>query len=110
MHDSMSHQSIIRDDWRRVSQQGRPVISKAIRALIRDRWRSHPTWDSPRINERHLGRRLSAYVSYYHRLRIHLTLNMDCPVTRAVEPLKGDQVRAVPEVGDLHHHYERSAA
>src|SRR5262245_31268985 len=41
-----------RDHWRRLSQQGnpgRPAISQKVRALIRDMWRSHPTWGSPRI-------------------------------------------------------------
>ncbi len=41
-----------RDYWRRLSQNGkpgRPPISKEIRELIRDMWRSNPTWGSPRI-------------------------------------------------------------
>jgi hypothetical protein len=41
-----------RDYWRRLSQSGkpgRPVISKEVRDLIRDMWRSNPTWGSPRI-------------------------------------------------------------
>lgn len=38
--------------WRRLSQQGkpgRPGIAKDVRELIRDMWRSNPTWGSPRI-------------------------------------------------------------
>ena len=62
------------------------------------------------LNERHLMRLLTAYFSYYHRFRTHLALDMDCPVARAVEPPECGHVRAVPEVGGLHHHYERSAA
>jgi len=62
------------------------------------------------LNERHLRCLLSAYCSYYHRFRTHLALNMDCPVTRAVKPPECGHVRAVPEVGGLHHHYERIAA
>jgi putative transposase len=41
-----------RDYWRRLSQHGksgRPTISKEVRELIRDMWRSNPTWGSPRI-------------------------------------------------------------
>jgi putative transposase len=41
-----------RDHWRRLSQSGkpgRPAISKEIRDLIQDMWRSNPTWGSPRI-------------------------------------------------------------
>jgi hypothetical protein len=41
-----------RDYWRDLSQKsqpGRPTISQEIRELIRDMWRSNPTWGSPRI-------------------------------------------------------------
>jgi putative transposase len=41
-----------RDYWRRLSQSGkpgRPTSSKEIDDLIRDMWRSNPTWGSPRI-------------------------------------------------------------
>jgi transposase InsO family protein len=41
-----------RDHWRRLSQSGklgRPAISKEVRELIQDMWRSNPTWGSPRI-------------------------------------------------------------
>ena len=41
-----------RDYWRRRSQSGkpgRPAITKEARELIRDMWRSNPTWGSPRI-------------------------------------------------------------
>ena len=45
-------QKRFRDHWRRLSQQGqpgRPVIATEVRELIRDMWRSNPTWGSPRI-------------------------------------------------------------
>jgi putative transposase len=38
--------------WRRLSQTGkpgRPAIAKEVRVLIRDMWRSNPTWGPPRI-------------------------------------------------------------
>lgn len=41
-----------RNYWRRLSQAGqpgRPGISKEVVELIRDMWRSNPTWGSPRI-------------------------------------------------------------
>ena len=62
------------------------------------------------LNDRHLRRVLTAYIAYYHRFRTHLSLDMDCPQPRAVEPPEVGKVRALPEVGGLHHHYERQAA
>ena len=38
------------DAWANAAHQGiRPFLSKAVAALIRDKWRSNPTWASPRI-------------------------------------------------------------
>jgi putative transposase len=62
------------------------------------------------LNEPHLRRLLTDYLTYYHGFRTHLALAMDCPVPRAVEPPEAGEVIAVPEVGGLHHHYERRAA
>ena len=62
------------------------------------------------LNERHLRRVLHSYVSYYHTWRVHRSLNMDAPEPRAVQPPEPASVRKVPEVGGLHHHYERIAA
>ena len=62
------------------------------------------------FNERHLRRVLSRYVDYYQRTRTHLSLNKDCPDTRPVHLPKRGRVIAVPQVGGLHHRYERRAA
>jgi putative transposase len=62
------------------------------------------------LNARHLQRVLTAYISYYHRFRTHLSLEMDCPHPRAVEPPEVGKVMVLPEVGGLHHHYARQAA
>jgi putative transposase len=62
------------------------------------------------LHERHLKRLLAEYVSYYHQFRTHLSLDMDCPQPRAVEPPEAGEVIARPEIGGLHHHYERRAA
>ena len=62
------------------------------------------------LNDRHLKRLLTAYIAYYHRFRTHLSLEMDCPHPRAVQPPETGGVIALPEVGGLHHHYERQAA
>jgi putative transposase len=62
------------------------------------------------LHERHLTRILTSYVAYYHRWRTHLSLAMDCPEPRTVSSPDRGRVIAVPEVGGLHHHYERQAA
>ncbi len=62
------------------------------------------------LNERHLKRVLRGYFDYYHRWRTHLSLGMEAPVPRAVQAADRGEVRAIPEVGGLHHHYERRAA
>ena len=49
------------------------------------------------LNEQHLRRLLTKYVTYYHRFRTHLSLDMDCPEPRAVEPPESGEVIAVPE-------------
>ena len=62
------------------------------------------------LNERHLKRILSGYFKYYHRWRTHLSLGMDSPESRSVQPPALGKVVQFPEVGGLHHHYERLAA
>ena len=62
------------------------------------------------LNEPHLRRLLTDYLTYYHGFRTDLSLAMDCPVHHTVELPEAGEVIAVPEVGGLHHHYERRAA
>jgi len=62
------------------------------------------------LNDRHLQRLLTASIASYHRFRTHLSLAMDCPHPRAVEPPETGGVIALPDVGGLHHHDERQAA
>ncbi len=62
------------------------------------------------FNERHLRRVLSSYVDYYHRIRMHLSLDKDCPDPRPIMPPRIGKVIAIPQVGGLHHRYERLAA
>jgi putative transposase len=62
------------------------------------------------LNERHLTRLLQSYLDYYHGYRTHRALDMDTPVPRPVQPPELGRVRAIPEGGGLHHHYERIAA
>jgi transposase InsO family protein len=62
------------------------------------------------FNETYLRRTLSSYLSYYHRSRTHLALDKDAPETRPVQPSDSGKVVAIPEVGGLHHRYQRRAA
>ena len=62
------------------------------------------------LNERYLKRILTSYFDYYHRWRTHLSLEMDSPEPRSVQPPALGKVMQFPEVGGLHHHYERLAA
>jgi transposase InsO family protein len=62
------------------------------------------------LGERHLRRILAAYLSYYHKSRTHLSLGKDAPEGRAVQRPPMGNVVELPEVGGLHHRYERRAA
>ena len=62
------------------------------------------------LSEGHLRHLLASYFHYYHRWRTHLSLSMDCPDARPVQRPGQGAVVAFPEVGGLHHHYERMAA
>jgi transposase InsO family protein len=61
-------------------------------------------------NERSLRRTLHNYFAYYQRSRTHLALGKDAPERRAVEPPEQGRVVAIPQVGGLHHRYQRRAA
>jgi transposase InsO family protein len=62
------------------------------------------------LGEKHLRRILTAYFSYYHKSRTHLSLGKDAPVPRAIHPPSMGNIVEIPEVGGLHHRYERRAA
>jgi hypothetical protein len=59
------------------------------------------------FNESHLRRVLSSYFQYHHGARTHLSLNKDCPQPRRIQPPSAGEIIAFPEVGGLHHRYER---
>ena len=59
------------------------------------------------VDEESLRRTLRSYFSYYHRSRLHLSLDKDSPDSRSVQSV--GRVIAFPEVGGLHHRYERVA-
>jgi putative transposase len=60
------------------------------------------------LNARHLKRTLASYFRYYHESRTHLSLDKDCPFPRDV--LTEGKIVATPQLGGLHHRYERIAA
>jgi transposase InsO family protein len=62
------------------------------------------------FHERSLRRILTSYFDYYHRSRTHLSLGKDSPEPRAIQPPEMGSVVVVPQVGGLHHRYERRAA
>jgi len=62
------------------------------------------------FGERHLRAILKSYLDYYHRSRTHLGLSKDRPDPRAVQPPELGDVVGLPQVGGLHHRYERRVA
>jgi len=62
------------------------------------------------LGERSLCRHLLGFVDYYHRSRTHLGLEKDSPEPRPIQSADTGRVVAIPEVGGLHHRYERRAA
>jgi len=62
------------------------------------------------VNAAGLRRVLNAYVAYYMAARTHLALEKDAPLPRPVARPTAGRVVAIPQVGGLHHRYERRAA
>src|SRR5271167_580202 len=62
------------------------------------------------LNAMSLRRILASYFAYYHRSRTHLSLGKDSPEPRPIQPSAMGSIVAVPQVGGLHHRYERRAA
>jgi putative transposase len=62
------------------------------------------------FNEASLYRHVKSFLEYYHQSRTHLSLGKDAPELRPVHPPELGTVVAIPQVGGLHHRYERRAA
>ena len=62
------------------------------------------------LGERHLKWILQRYFCYYLNSRTHLSLEKDAPNPRAIQLPETRSIVAIPEVGGLHHRYERRAA
>lgn len=61
-------------------------------------------------NRRSLRRILQSYFVYYQRSRTHLALAKDAPESRVVEKPERGRIVVIPQVGGLHHRYQRRAA
>jgi putative transposase len=61
------------------------------------------------INEQHLRRLLRRYLAYYNTTRPHQSLNNHSPQPREVQTPAGGRIVAIPQVGGLHHRYQRAA-
>jgi transposase InsO family protein len=62
------------------------------------------------FNEASLYCHLKSFVAHYHETRTHLSREKDTPRSRSVQPPDLGQVVGLPQVGGLHHRYERRAA
>src|SRR5438128_6780528 len=61
------------------------------------------------FNEQHLRRLLRRYLAYYNATRPHQSLPNARPHPRAVQTPAGGRIVAIPQVGGLHHRYQRAA-
>ena len=62
------------------------------------------------VNATALHRILTDYVAYYMCSRTHLALAKDAPTSRPAVPPSAGRIVATPQVGGLHHRYDRAAA
>ena len=62
------------------------------------------------LNESGLRQILRSYFDYYEHSRTHLSLGKDAPIGRPVQPAGSGRIVEFPQVGGLHHRYERLAA
>jgi putative transposase len=61
------------------------------------------------FSEASLHRQLKTFTAYYHGSRTHLSLSKDSPEPREVQPPELGRIVATPQVGGLHHRYDRRA-
>jgi transposase InsO family protein len=57
------------------------------------------------VGEQHLRMLLKSYADYYNRMRTHLSLGKDAPVSRAIQT--AGSIVGQPVLGGLHYHYAR---
>jgi len=59
------------------------------------------------FNEASLRHILKSYFEYYEHSRTHLALEKDAPESSAIQPREAGVVVQLPQMGGLHHRYER---
>ena len=110
--------------WTRKSRRlpGRPEVAWNIRDLIRRRSPANPLWGAPpHVRAKSLcgtvgglhpryGVQPKIVASNTAKLFCLLALGKGAPEPRAVEPPAQGRVVAIPQVGGLHHRYQRRAA
>ena len=62
------------------------------------------------FNASGLQRLMNLYRAYYEQSRTHLSLDKDAPIPRPIAAPADGRVVAIPQIGGLHHRYERRAA
>lgn len=60
------------------------------------------------LNERHLEKLITEFLTYYHDSRCHQSLDDNSPTPRVVEPPEKGEVISIPMSGGLHHRYRRA--
>jgi len=85
-------------------------VSQATVATYMGRRRQPPSQTWRTFLRNHIGQIVAADFFVDERSRTHLSLDKDTPIPRAVTSPADGAVVAIPEVGGLHHRYERRAA
>jgi len=62
------------------------------------------------VDDLHLTKILRSYVTYYNGSRTHLSLGKNTPLPQPANTNTYGPIIVIPEVGGLHHRYERPAA
>ena len=62
------------------------------------------------FHEAGLERLMKLYYHYHQRSRTHLSLDKDTPIPRPIMASVGEPIVMIPQIGGLHHRYERRAA
>jgi hypothetical protein len=62
------------------------------------------------FNEASLYRHVRSFVAYYNESRTQLSLVKDAPESQPVQRPEAGRILSIPQVGGLHHRYERHAA